>query len=112
MYAEQLPHAESLQFDSVVPSGWLSGAFHATVNHKACASLVLASSFRLNRPLVSGNVKSFSIKKDAHLDTVLRDVERNDVQPRVVKRAEDWTWKSQWRWLHPTKHLEKPTLCP
>ena len=42
--------------------------------------------------LCQGTYKSFSIKKDAHLDTVLLDVERNDVQPTMVKRAEDWTY--------------------
>ena len=62
--------------------------------------------------LYQGTYKSFPIEEDEHLYTVLRYVERNAVRPTMVERAEDWTWNSLWRWLHPTEHQEKPILCP
>ncbi|MEI8018190.1 MAG: transposase [Schlesneria sp.] len=62
--------------------------------------------------LYQATYKSFPIEEDDHLYTVLRYVERNAVRPTLVERAEDWTWNSLWRWLHPTEHHEKPILCP
>ena len=62
--------------------------------------------------LYRGTYKSLPIEEDDPLDTVPRDVERNPVRPTMVKRAEDWTWGSLWRSLHPAEHAEKPTLCP
>ena len=62
--------------------------------------------------LYQGTYKSFPIEEDDHFYTVLRYVERNAVRPTLVERAEDWTWNSLWRWLHPTEHQEKPILCP
>jgi putative transposase len=46
-----------------------------------------------------GRFKSFPIKDDAHLLTVLRYVERNPVRARLTDRAEDWRWSSARWWL-------------
>ena len=56
--------------------------------------------------------KTVPTEQDDHLDTVLRDVERNAMRPTMVERTEDWTWNSLWRWLHPTEHQEKPIFRP
>jgi putative transposase len=44
--------------------------------------------------LYQGRFKSFPIKQDEHLLTVLRYVERNPVRAGLVERAEDWPWGS------------------
>ena len=62
--------------------------------------------------VVQGTDMSFSIEEDDHLDTVRRYVERNPVRPTLVERAEEWQRNRLWRWLRPTEHKEKPTLCP
>ena len=62
--------------------------------------------------LYQGTYKSFPIEEAAHLNPVLRDVERHAVRPTMAERAEDWTCNSLWRWLPPTAHQEKPTLYP
>ena len=62
--------------------------------------------------LYQGTYKSFPIEEAAHLNPVLRDVERHAVRPTMAKRAEDWTCKSLWRWLPPTAHQQKPILYP
>jgi putative transposase len=62
--------------------------------------------------LYQGTYKLLPIQEDDHLYTVLRYVERSAVRPTMVARAEDWTWNSLWRWLHPTEYHEKPILCP
>ncbi len=51
-------------------------------------------------PVYQGRFKSFPIKRDEHLVTVLRYVERNALRSRLVKRAEDWRWGSLWRWVN------------
>ena len=60
--------------------------------------------------LHQGTYKTVPTEEDDHLDTVLRDVERNAVRPTMVERAEDWTWNSLWRWRHPAEHQIKPIL--
>jgi putative transposase len=62
--------------------------------------------------LYQGTYKSFPIEADDHLDTVLRDVERNPVRPTLVERAEMWRWSSLWRSLHLSESRDKPVLCP
>ena len=62
--------------------------------------------------LHQGTFKTVPTEEDDHLDTVLRDVERNAMRPTMVERTEDWTWNSLWRWLHPTEHQEKPIFRP
>jgi putative transposase len=62
--------------------------------------------------LYQGTDKSFPIEADDHLDTVLRDVERNPVRPTLVERAEMWRWSSLWRSLHLSESRDKPVLCP
>ena len=62
--------------------------------------------------LHQGTYKTVPTEEDDHLDTVLRDVERNAMRPTMVERTEDWTWNSLWRWLHPTEHQEKPIFRP
>ena len=44
-----------------------------------------------------GRFKAFPIQQDEHLLTVLRYVERNALQARLVPRAQDWAWSSV-RW--------------
>jgi putative transposase len=44
--------------------------------------------------LYQGRFKSFPIKRDEHLSTVCRYVERNPLTAGAVKRAEDWRWSS------------------
>ena len=41
-----------------------------------------------------GRFKAFPIKKDEHLLTVLRFVERNPLRAKLVQRAQDWRWSS------------------
>jgi putative transposase len=62
--------------------------------------------------LHQGTYKTVPTEENDHLDTVLRDVERNAVRPTMVEWAEDWNWNSLWRWLHPTEHQEKPIFRP
>ncbi len=45
-----------------------------------------------------GRFKSFPIKSDGHLLTVLRYVERNALRANLVQQAQDWPWSSvRWR---------------
>lgn len=45
-----------------------------------------------------GPYKAFLIQTDQHLLTVMRYVERNAQEARIVRRAEDWAWGSlRWR---------------
>jgi putative transposase len=46
--------------------------------------------------LYQGRYKNFPIQRDAHLESVLRYVERNALSADLVKRAEDWRWGSLW----------------
>jgi putative transposase len=45
-------------------------------------------------PLYQGRFKSFVIEEDAHLETVLRYVERNPLRARLVDDARDWRWSA------------------
>ena len=58
--------------------------------------------------LYQGPFRSFAIEDDAHFLTVCRYVERNALQAKMVKRAEDWTFGSLHRWHH--KCDRDPTL--
>jgi putative transposase len=51
--------------------------------------------------------KSFPIQNDGHFLTVCRYVERNALRAGLVRRAEDWTWGSLWRWLQKTEPMPK-----
>jgi len=62
--------------------------------------------------LYQGTYKSFPIKDDDHLLTVLRYVERNPVRPTLASRADEWRWSSLWRRRHPADDADKPALCP
>ena len=62
--------------------------------------------------LYQGTYKSFPVKSDEHLVTVLRYVERNALRAGLVRRAEDWEWSSLWRWRHPKAAEDKPPLIP
>ena len=66
--------------------------------------------------LYQGRFKSFPIQADDHLLTVMRYVEHNPLQAKLVKRAEEWQYGSAWarlqkqstpEWLTTPK---KPTL--
>jgi len=66
--------------------------------------------------LYQGRFKSFPIQADDHLLTVMRYVEHNPLQAKLVKRAEEWKFGSAWArlqkqavpdWLATPK---KPTL--
>jgi putative transposase len=46
-----------------------------------------------------GRFKSFPIKGDHHLATVLRYVEQNPVRAKQVRRAKQWKWSSLPGWL-------------
>lgn len=47
-------------------------------------------------PLYQGRYKSFIIKHDGHLLTVMKYVERNPVRSGLSKDAESWKWGSAW----------------
>jgi putative transposase len=54
--------------------------------------------------------KNFMIQRDAHLEWVLRYVERNPLRANLVQRAQDWQWSS----LHARLHGPDPVrelLC-
>jgi putative transposase len=48
-------------------------------------------------PVYQGRFKSFPIREDEHLLTVMRYVERNPLRAGLVRRAEDWRWSSLWQ---------------
>ena len=48
-------------------------------------------------PVYQGRFKSFPIRRDHHLLTVCRYVERNALRAGLVTRAEQWRWNSLWR---------------
>jgi putative transposase len=50
--------------------------------------------------LYQGRFKSFPVKRDEHLLSVARYVERNALRANLVGRAQDWRWCSLWRRLH------------
>ena len=50
--------------------------------------------------LYQGRFKAFPVEADEHLDTVLRDVERNALRAGLAERAEAWRWSSLWRRVH------------
>ncbi len=47
-------------------------------------------------PLYQGRYKSFLIKDDAHLLTVIKYVERNPVRAGLSRTVEAWKWGSGW----------------
>jgi putative transposase len=47
--------------------------------------------------LYQGRYKSFIVKNDQHLLTVLKYIERNPVRAGLVERAEEWRWGSAYR---------------
>ena len=47
--------------------------------------------------LYQGRYKSFLVREDMHLLTVLKYIERNPVRAKLAKRAEDWQWGSAHR---------------
>ena len=47
--------------------------------------------------LYQGRYKSFICQKDNHFLTLVRYVERNAKQAKLVKKAENWPWSSIWR---------------
>ena len=61
--------------------------------------------------LYQGTYKSFPIKDDDHLLTVLRYVERNPVRPNLASRAEKWRFSSLWRARHPADDPDKPAIA-
>ncbi|WP_339727980.1 transposase [uncultured Gimesia sp.] len=46
--------------------------------------------------LYQGRFKSFPIQPNEHLLTVMRYVERNPLQAKLVKHAEEWEYSSAW----------------
>ncbi len=58
-------------------------------------------------PLYQGRYKSFLIKQDRHLLTVLKYIERNPVRAKLSKNAESWQWGSAWLRLNGTKKQSK-----
>jgi len=52
-----------------------------------------------NGHLYQSRFKSFPIQDDAHFLVVCRYVERNALRAGMVKRAEEWSFGSLWRWL-------------
>ena len=67
--------------------------------------------------LYQGTYKSFPIKEDQHLTTVIRYVEQNPLRAKLVNRAEDWKWGSLHRRLKGTLKQKKllsklPTTLP
>ena len=61
-------------------------------------------------PLYQGRYKSFLIKSDAHLLTVLKYVERNAPRAKLVKTPQEWRWGSAWVRLSGTVK-QKQLLC-
>lgn len=57
--------------------------------------------------LYQGRYKSFIVEQDQHLLTVIRYVERNAKQAKLVKRAENWQWSSVWRREHGNAKQQK-----
>jgi putative transposase len=52
-----------------------------------------------NGHVYQGRFKSFVVREDDHLLTVLRYVEANALRAGLVRRAEDWRWSSLHHWL-------------
>ncbi len=59
--------------------------------------------------LYQGRFKSFPVETDEHYLTVCRYVERNALQARLVRRAENWRWCSAAQRMAPTTE-NAPTL--
>jgi len=57
-----------------------------------------------------GRFKSFPVQDDDHFYTVCRYVERNALQAKLVKHAEQWRWGSLYRW-HAGTAEEKQLLA-
>jgi putative transposase len=67
--------------------------------------------------LYQGTYKSFIVKDDRHLLTVLKYIERNPARAKLVKKAEEWRWGSAYRRIRGTKKerqllAESPTPVP
>ena len=58
-----------------------------------------------------GRFKAFPVRRDEHLLTVIRYVERNALRAGLVRRAEDWPWNSL-RWRASGSHPEIPGDIP
>ena len=54
------------------------------------------------RPCLPGSIQSFPVESDEHFWVVARYVERNQLRPILVLRAEEWRWSSLWQRCHPT----------
>ena len=50
--------------------------------------------------LYQGRFKSFPVRSDEHLLTVLRYIERNALGTGLVARAEHWRWSGLWARMH------------
>ena len=67
--------------------------------------------------LYQGTYKSFLVKDDRHLLTVLKYIERNPARAKLVKKAEEWRWGSAHRRLRGTEKerqllAESPVSLP
>jgi putative transposase len=64
--------------------------------------------------LYQGRFKSFPIREDDHLLTVMRYVERNALRANLVDAAEGWRWGSLWHRVHGAAELldEAPVPLP
>jgi putative transposase len=60
--------------------------------------------------LYQGPFRSFPVEHDVHLLTLLRYVERNAVQAKLVKKAQEWPWCSLFQHLHASSP-GIPQLC-
>ncbi len=61
-------------------------------------------------PLYQGRFRSFMIRRDEHLLTVLRYVERNARSAELVRRAEQWRYGSLWTRAHGEETMRR-MLC-
>ncbi len=49
-------------------------------------------------PVYQGRFTSFPVQTEEHIRTVPQYVERNARRATLVSRAEEWQWRSVWRW--------------
>ena len=57
--------------------------------------------------IYQGRYKSFIVQTDSHFRQLLRYIERNPVQAKLVDRAEQWKWSSLWRRLYGNDEQKK-----
>ncbi len=93
-------HPKELRATNRVPSHTAPCAASDAAYHAAPHGLPFTIEIGPDSKIGPRRFKSFPIQEDEHFYAVARYVERNALRANFVRRAEEWSWCSLYRWLH------------